>query len=257
MPYPNFTQKHTRDALFTPREYLRYQRRLTGSPTSKHPAGAILCYSRSFYRYVVGNHAGRRIRGFHADAYYLRGTKGRVAIIGNFGIGAPSAVARLEELIAWGVTRFVSVGSAGALQPGLCVGDIVICNKAIRDEGASHHYLRPSKYSHSSMIITTALERSLQALGVGAITGPSWTIDTPYRETAAEVRQYRQEGILTVEMEAAALFAVARYREVQLGAIFNISDSLAGLRWQPQFHMRRHRVGLEKIFQAAVMALQG
>jgi purine-nucleoside phosphorylase len=85
--------------------------------------------------------------------------------------------------------------------------------------------------------------------------GGTWTIDTPYRETAAEARHYQDEGILTVEMEAAAVFAVAEHRSVEAAAAFAVSDSLADLAWNPQFDSAETQAGLDAIFEAAVSAL--
>ena len=105
-----------------------------------------------------------------------------------------------------------------------------------RDEGTSHHYLEPSVFSYASAELTERAKRSLDKIQTPYTVGTSWTVDAPFRETVAEVRKYQEEGILTVEMEAAALFAVAEYRNVQLGAILTVSDTLADLTWNPQFH---------------------
>ena len=85
--------------------------------------------------------------------------------------------------------------------------------------------------------------------------GTSWSIDSPYRETVSEARRYQHQGVLTVEMEAAALFAVAKYRKADVAALFSISDSLADFTWKPAFHLRRNQAGLEKVFRVAVEAL--
>jgi purine-nucleoside phosphorylase len=80
-------------------------------------------------------------------------------------------------------------------------------------------------------------------------------IDAPYRETGSEVRQYRKEGVLTVEMEAAALFAAGKCRGAQVASLFSVSDLLSKLPWKPGFHVRRNQAGLERIYQVAVDAL--
>ncbi len=67
--------------------------------------------------------------------------------------------------------------------------------------------------------------------------GTSWTIDAPYRETYAEIRQYTKENVLTVEMEAAAIFAVAHYLSVDAGLLFTISDYLNEDDWEVNFHL--------------------
>ena len=120
----------------------------------------------------------------------------------------------------------------------------MVCEKAIRDEGTSHHYLKHSKYAYASKGMTNKIIISLEKLNQKYFIGTSWTIDAPYRETVAEAKQYQEEGVATVEMEASALFAVAQYRNVELGAIFTISDSLAELQWKPKFHLKKTKKGL-------------
>jgi purine-nucleoside phosphorylase len=85
--------------------------------------------------------------------------------------------------------------------------------------------------------------------------GTSWTIDAPYRETIAEIRHYGREGVLTVEMEASALFAVAACRGVEMGAVFTISDSLAGPEWEPHFASEAVAQGLQALYETAVEGL--
>jgi purine-nucleoside phosphorylase len=86
-------------------------------------------------------------------------------------------------------------------------------------------------------------------------TGTSWTIDTPYRETIDEVRHYQAEGVLCVEMEAAALFAVAKVRGLRLASAFVISDSLAELVWSSHFRSPEVTSSLIELYQAAVATL--
>ena len=71
----------------------------------------------------------------------------------------------------------------------------------------------------------------------------------------AEARHYQAEGVLCVEMEAAALFAVAQVRGLPLASAFVISDSLADLVWSPRFRDPAVQEGLVRLFQAAVTAL--
>ena len=155
-----------------------------------------------------------------------------------------------------GTGAFVSVGTAGSLQRDLNIGDVVLCEAAIRDEGVSHHYLPPAKLAPAPAGLTSALGAALRQAGVPFRAGTSWTIDTPYRETVAEARHYQAEGVLCVEMEAAALFAVAEVRGLQVASAFAISDSLADLVWNPQFHGPAVQACLITLFGAAVSALQ-
>jgi uridine phosphorylase len=131
----------------------------------------------------------------------------------------------------------------------------MLCEKAIRDEGTSHHYIKPSKYAYASKTMTVKIRKALEKRKQRYVIGTSWTIDAPFRETVAEAKKYQKEGVATVEMEASALFAVAEFRNVELGAIFTISDSLAELEWKPKFHLKKTSKGLEKLYAVAIDAL--
>jgi uridine phosphorylase len=161
----------------------------------------------------------------------------------------------MELLVALGVPEFIGVGTAGGLQKGCQIGDAVVCTEAIRDEGVSHHYLAPAKSARPSPELTDRLKQALARASIPFKEGPTWTIDTPYRETVAEARHYQQDGVQTVEMEAAAVLAVAEYRGVSAAAAFAISDSLADLVWDPQFASEELARSLERLYSAAVDAL--
>jgi uridine phosphorylase len=91
--------------------------------------------------------------------------------------------------------------------------------------------------------------------GVAYSSGCAWTIDTPYRETAEEARRYQQEGVICVEMEAAALFSVATWGPVQVSSAFVISDLLADAVWEPRMRSEETITGLHTLYVAAVPAL--
>jgi uridine phosphorylase len=237
MAFPKLKNKHAKAPMFTPKDFLEYQRSRGRYPKFKPPKGVIFCYSRRLLEHILKNHNATKAEWGYGEFYLLNERKNQIGIIANFGIGAPVAATLLEELIAFGVKKFISIGEAGALQKHLKIGDIVVCSKALRDEGTSYHYLKHTRYACASREMTKKIRETLEKLNQKYSVGTSWTIDAPYRETAAEARQYQKEGIATVEMEAAALFAIAQYRKADMGAIFIISDSLAELEWEPKFHL--------------------
>ena len=256
MPFPNFAGKHREDAFFNPEEYVAYLRREGLLPEVTLPSGVILCYRRGLLRRIGELEPIERVRGLPAEFYLLGETGGAVGLCGGFGIGAPAVTAVVEELIALGVRRFVSIGTAGALQPESAVGEIIVCDRAIRDEGVSHHYLPPEQYAHASPALSARLHAELARAGGPLSTGPAWTIDAPYRETTAEARHYQSEGVRAIDMEAAALFAVAAYRGVEVAAAFVVSDSLADLVWQPSLRGPEVQLGLDRLYHAARDALR-
>jgi uridine phosphorylase len=255
MPFPNFQGKHLHDSFFTPQDWLNYFKREGIIDEFEMPEGMIFCYQNYLLDHILKNEEVERMPFRIAEAYSLKSTGGKVGICGRFGIGAPVAASLLEEMIVLGSQRFMSIGAAGGLQPGLEIGQIVVCNKAVRDEGVSHHYLEPDKYAWPSPELTARLKSELDQAGVTYQEGPTWTIDAPFRETVEEARHYQSEGVYTVEMEAAAMMAVAQYRKVDLATAFVISDSLAELEWNPQFRALETRQGLYKLYQIARSAL--
>lgn len=251
MAFPNFKNKHAHDAIFSPKDFILYKKILKMCPKGKAPEAVIICYVKKLFDKIVKEHGSKKLDFFPGQFYLLKGTKNKVAITGRFGIGSPVASVVMEELIALGVKKFINIGAAGTLQKNLKVGDIVLCDKAIRDEGTSHHYIKTSKYSFPSKTLTGEIKKYLDEKNIDYFVGPSWTIDAPYRETVKEARQYQKEGVLTVEMEASALFAVAKYRKVKIASLFAISDSIAELKWKPRFHGKKYRKSIEKIFEIA------
>jgi uridine phosphorylase len=256
--YPNFAGKHAQEPMFTPADFASYLRQVGALENYQSPAGVVLCYQRSLYNHVLqaeGLKPPERRSAPHG-VVLLPSTGGRIGLLGQFGIGAPAAAVVLEDLAATGTSAFVSVGTAGSLQRDLDIGDLVLCESAIRDEGVSHHYLPPAKLALATAAMNAALGAAMRQAGVPFRAGTSWTIDTPYRETVAEARRYQAEGVLCVEMEAAALFAVAEVRGLQVASAFAISDSLAELVWNPQFHGPQVEAGLITLYEVAVKALQ-
>ncbi len=256
--YPNYAGKHAEEAMFTPADFAAYLRRVGALGDYDPPEGIVLCYQRSLFDHVLKSEVLERShrQGALQSMRRLPSTDGRIGVVGQFGIGAPAAAAALEELAALGTTRFISLGTAGSLQRDLHIGDVVLCEEAIRDEGVSHHYLPPAKLARASAGLTSTLADALRAVPVGFRSGTAWTIDTPYRETVAEARHYQAEGVLCVEMEAAALFAVGEFRGLQVAAAFTMSDSLAELVWDPQFHGPEVEASLVALYHAALIALQ-
>jgi uridine phosphorylase len=147
------------------------------------------------------------------------------------GIGAALHAAFLEELIELGVQRCVLFGGAGVLNPDIPRGDVIIPEKAIREEGTSYHYLPPSTYVEASPEFTEKLIEAFRGKGFPLHVGDTWTTDAPYRETKGKIARYREIGVLSVEMEAAAHFAVAKYRGIEAAAVFYAGDCVGGERW--------------------------
>lgn len=260
MPVPLNPDKYRSPSVFEPQDFLSYMRKSGHITESENaPQAAILCYQKSLFDFVVENHPVRFHTGyFKQHLAYIEDTEGsgsRVAIVGKFGIGAPAAAVMLEELIAWGVKSFISIGFAGGLIQGLHPGAVVLCTGALRDEGVSYHYVPGGGLALPDEAMSDDLGSAFEAAGVPYHSGITWTTDAIYRETKEEIDSVVARGASTVEMEASALFTVARYRQIPIASCFTISDSLAETEWQPEFLSKDSNEGLEKIFRASVAAL--
>ncbi len=154
----------------------------------------------------------------------------RVAVL-HSGVGSPLAAGLLEETIALGCTDFVVCGGAGALHRELTLGHLVVVSAAVRDEGTSYHYRPASREIELDPRARQVLQDVLDDRGAPYVVGKTWTTDAPYRETPRKVAMRRDEGCLTVEMEASALAAVAAFRGVRLAQVVYCGDDLAGESW--------------------------
>lgn len=170
---------------------------------------------------------------------YLYTSGGKPVTIMHPGVGAPLAAGFLEELIALGVTRFVVCGGCGVLDPEIAVGHPVILNGAIRDEGTSYHYLPPSREVDPHPRVVQALINVFKEAGLDYRLAMAWTTDGLYRETKGKRAARITEGCSVVEMEAAALFAVAKFREVMLGEVVYGGDLVVPEGWNKRgWHKR-------------------
>ena len=147
------------------------------------------------------------------------------------GVGAPMVAAMLEFAIALGCRKFVVCGSAGVLDSDIPMGQLLIPTEAVRDEGVSYHYLPPSREVAADPEAVKSVEETLKSRSVPYMLCKTWTTDGVYRETSDRVNLRREEGCLSVEMEAASLFAVAQFRKVRLAQILYGGDDVAGEEW--------------------------
>lgn len=138
-------------------------------------------------------------------------------------VGAPSAAMQAEFLFSRGVRVLVACGGCGVLTP-IAAGEVIVPTVALRDEGVSYHYLPPSREISLDGDAVRALLSLLYRRGIPHIACKTWTTDAFYRETPAMVARRAQEGCRVVEMECAALAAVARFRGTRFAQLLYSGD---------------------------------
>ncbi|MDE5539450.1 MAG: nucleoside phosphorylase, partial [Bacilli bacterium] len=146
-------------------------------------------------------------------------------------VGAPAAARQVEDLIVRGCNKFIVCGDCGVLDKDIGVGHIILPTAAIRDEGTSYHYIKPSKEIKMNKEVLKVLEKNLIKNNIQFIKAKTWTTDAFYRETKSKVIRRKSEGCLAVEMEASAYMAVAKFNNVKLGQILYASDNLDSKDW--------------------------
>ena len=151
---------------------------------------------------------------------------GRDITLCSTGIGSPSAAIAVEELAAVGVETFVRVGTTGALQRGIEIGDMVVATGAAKDEGTSERYEDTTVPAVPDYDVLTALVDGAEANDEAVHVGPVATDDAFYAETDEYVNDWEAAGILAVEMEAAAIFTLARRKGLRGGAICTVDGNL-------------------------------
>jgi uridine phosphorylase len=216
-------------AVFEPGNLLEGARRQKGLPEGRAPAGCLLDMDGELVERLVAS--GRAALDptwpcFHTKLYRWRAGDLDVGVVGGT-VGAPFAVLVAEELFASGCEGLVTISSAGLVASDALPPFFVLIERALRDEGTSYHYLPAARYAESDAPLTDAVARALSGTPTPVLRGASWTTDAPFRESASLIAGRRAEGILSVEMEAAALLAMGRALSKPVTCLAHVTNAMA------------------------------
>ena len=228
MPLLSAHRNHDADSLLTPAGLLREARRQKGLADEPvpdicilDPDGDLLDHLREAER--TRHQANWACYHTTLDTCVLDGVE--LGIIGRV-VGAPFAVLVAEELFASGCRFLISISSAGQIAPLRDPPYMVLIERALRDEGTSYHYRPPSRFSHLGTDLREALTAGWDHTVVALHTGASWTTDAPFRETEEMISACRVQGILAVEMEAAALYALAEAKRYPIVCFAYVTNQM-------------------------------
>ena len=146
-------------------------------------------------------------------------------------VGCPACAGNLDELNAMGITKVMFCGGGGVLDCNIEVGQILVVDGAIRDEGFSYQYIAPSRVIYTNPEIRGKIKKYLDDNRVSYICGLTWTTDAIFRETPDRIDRRIKEGAKIVEMEQAGCIAVAQFRNFSYGALIYGGDDLSGEEW--------------------------
>lgn len=225
---PLFTHDLAAPSAFTAEDLMTSVRALRGLSEDPVPAICILEFDGDLTDWLVGRGHARPLASwacFHTTMYAIDVDGSTCGMIART-IGGPYSVLIAEQLLAAGAGLIVGLTSAGRVAPALPLPSVVIASAAVRDEGTSHHYLPPAEMVSCPTAIGTLLAEEVGALGLVVREGPVWTTDAPYRETEVQLRHWATEGVLAVEMQAAALFAFGTARGANVAVVARVSNAI-------------------------------
>lgn len=152
------------------------------------------------------------------------------------GMGGPSVAIAIEELNELGVHTLLRVGTCGAAQPEIKMGDLVIGYAAVRSEGTPNGYVPMEYPAVASLHMVNALVESAEASGVPYHVGVIRSVDALYSDLLPdrmprphlrdELAMWSKAGILSNDMESSTLFVVSRLRKMRAGTINLCVDEL-------------------------------
>ena len=146
-------------------------------------------------------------------------------------VGCPACAGNLDLFHAMGISKVMFCGGGGVLDKNIEVGQLLVVDGAIRDEGFSYHYIEPSRYIYTNTEVTEKIAQYLEEHAISYIRGLTWTTDALFRETNDRIAQRKAEGAKIVEMEQAGCIAVAQFRGFDYGALIYGGDDVSQEEW--------------------------
>ena len=216
-------------SVFTAQGLLEAARRQKGLAAAAVPPVCVLDPDVDLTRHVRTTGRARpdpQWACYHTELLRMQGAHGEIGLIGG-AVGAPFAVLVAEQLFASGCRLLISLTSAGQLVPLRPPPYYILIDRALRDEGTSYHYAPATRFSEASAELLDRVSGAFDGLSVPVVTGATWTTDAPFRETAALIESRKREGLLAVEMEAAALYALARTRGFPILCFALVTNQMA------------------------------
>ena len=149
---------------------------------------------------------------------------GKRVTVGNGGRYAADTAITTELLCAGGVESLIRIGSCGALNKDVKIGDLVIVTGAIRGEGTTPYYVTRNVSTVSHPEIVRALTEAAEGLKVTAHLGLVYTTDALFQETPELLDSLDQQGISAIDMVTSSFLTIAQVRNKKAGAILAVSD---------------------------------
>ncbi len=219
---------HDSPSVFRPENMLREARRQKGLTVGAIAPICVLDPDGDVVQHVRDVRNARLCRHwacYHTQMWEWEEDGQRFGIVGC-AVGASFAVLVAEQLFVSGCELLISIASAGQIADLGPPPYHIVIERAVRDEGTSHHYLPPSEFVGADDGLLEVVGKALQDSPQAPYRGTTWTTDAPFRETAATIALRQRQGVLAVEMEAAALYAFGRARGKPVLCLAHVTNQL-------------------------------
>ncbi len=168
-------------------------------------------------------------------------------------VGCPACAGNLDLFNAMGITKVMFCGGGGVLDKDIEVGQILVVDGAIRDEGFSYHYIKPSRCVYTDPEVTEKITQYLDKNSISYIRGLTWTTDALFRETRDKIARRKQEGAKIVEMEQAGCIAVSKFRGFKYGALIYGGDDVSQNEWSSRSWRSREGIRYDLVMLCRVL----
>lgn len=189
-----------------------------------------------------------KVRGMYGFTGTYEGK--RVSIQGT-GMGMGSTAIYVNELIhTYGVKNLIRVGTCGALQQELTLGQVILAMSASGDSGANIAYFNGMHYAATADFdLLRAAYEAAEKMGIPTLQGSIFSTNTFYDDDPERWTIWQKHGILGVEMETQILFTLAKRYKAKALSILTVSDNIitglaAGAKEREQSYMDMMKIAL-------------
>jgi len=131
-----------------------------------------------------------------------------------------------EVMCNAGIENIIRIGSGGALDENIKVGDLFVVDEVIRGDGVTPYYVNKDFKTTSNKKISDLLFETATSMGLSVHRGKAWSTDALLRETREIVEAKRKEGARAVDMVSSTLLTICQTYNVKAGSILAVSDNV-------------------------------
>ena len=216
-------------SVFLPENLLREARRQKNKQECDVPPICLLDPDGDLAEYLMKRGEATRNECwacYHSSLFSFQSGDHIVGIIPCI-VGSSYAVLVAEQLFVSGCRLLISVTSAGIINHPKIQKQFSLITSSFRDEGTSYHYLPPERPARLNPDLLYPLSALVQNNDCPYFEAISWTTDAPYRETPSSISEMKERDITCVEMEAAALYAMAEVKRYNIVCFAHLTNSMA------------------------------